>query len=366
MPFESHGDILLIQLGVGQVGAAVVSAVRRLAPIWRERFGLAIRYHVLADSTGFVVASEPTSVLEQRTHSKPLATMPNSRPLADWRTVLDQATTATGDAGRVIVVDCAVGRGTTETLLAARQAGAHLVLCNKDPLTGPFQHFQALRGDHRRGSLHLSATVGAGLPITSAVAAAAASGDVIESLSAVASGSLGYLTAAMSDGASFPDALQSAIAAGYCEPDPRVDLSGHDVARKLLILARLAGHQAEMADVAVDSLTPADAETLSRDALLAVLPTWRDHLRDRFATARAAGRVLRYVGAMDATGALHASLKELSRDDPLAHGDGPDNVFVLRSERYQRRPLVITGPGAGVAVTAGAVIGDILRAASVL
>ena len=366
MPSENPGDILLIQFGVGQIGAAVVAEVRRLASVWRERFGVNIRYHALADSSGFVVVSELTSILEQRAHGRTLAAMPNSRPLAEWRAVLDQAITTTGDAGRVIVVDCALGHGPTEMLLAARQASAHLVLCNKDPLTGPYPQFQALRGDHRRGSLHLSATVGAGLPITSAVAAASAGGDAIESLSAVASGSLGYLTTAMSEGASFADALPGAIAAGYCEPDPRVDLSGHDVARKLLILARLAGHPADMADVAFESLIPAGAEGLSRNAFLAALPTWRNHLGDRFATARAAGHVLRYVGTMYATGELHASLKELSRDDPLAQGDGPENVFVLRSEHYQLHPLVITGPGAGVAVTAGAVVGDILRAAGVL
>jgi homoserine dehydrogenase len=283
-----------------------------------------------------------------------------------WHNVLKQAISAAGRPDRVIVVDCAVGHGTTKMLLAARDAGAHVVLCNKDPLTGPYRQFQRLQGDIHHGSLRLSATVGAGLPITSAVVAATASGDTLIELQAVASGSLGYLCSSMSQGASFPDALQSAIAAGYCEPDPRMDLSGHDVARKLLILARLAGHPLEMADVAVESLIPAGAEALSRDAFLAALPSWRDHLRDTFATARASGSVLRYVGSMDATGALAASLREVGADESLARGQGPENVFTLRTERYQRYPLVIAGPGAGVAVTAGAVISDILRAASIL
>lgn len=370
MPSEIHRNVSLIQLGVGHVGAAVAKEVLRLASIWREQAGVSIRYHALADSSGFALSREdesaPISALEHRAQGKPLASLPEWRPIADWHAVLGQAITTTGDAERVIVVDCAVGHGTTELLLAARQAGSHLVLCNKDPLNGPIEQFQALRGDFRRGSLRPSATVGAGLPITSAVAAATASGDAIESLSAVASGSLGYLTAAMTKGASFTDALTEAIAAGYCEPDPRVDLSGHDVARKLLILARLAGHPAHMVDVAAESLIPAGAEEMSRDDFLAALPGWRDHLRDRFATAHATGCVLRYIGTMDGAGMLRASLTTLSRDDPLARGQGPENVFVLHSERYQRHPLVITGPGAGVAVTAGAVVGDILRAAGAL
>jgi homoserine dehydrogenase len=240
------------------------------------------------------------------------------------------------------------------------------VLCNKDPLTGPYPEFRALQGDHLRGSLHLSATVGAGLPITSAVAAATATGDRVVELQAVASGSLGQLCSDMSQGVNFPDALENTIATGYCEPDPRVDLSGHDVARKLLILARLAGHPAELADIKVENLIPPDATLLSRDAFLAALPSWRDHLRDRFTGAHASGRVLRYVGTMDARGHLSASLREVDRDDPLAQGHGPENVFVLRSERYQHYPLVIAGPGAGLAVTARAVVGDIMRAAGAL
>jgi homoserine dehydrogenase len=266
----------------------------------------------------------------------------------------------------VIVVDCATGRGTTDILLAARAAGAHIVLCNKDPLTGSYNQFQALQGDSLHSSLHLSATVGAGLPIASAVAAATASGDKVIELHAVASGSLGQLCSDMSHGSDFAASLANAITAGYCEPDPRVDLSGHDVARKLLILARLAGYPAEIVDIEVENLIPSGAASLGRDDFLAALPSWREHLRDRFASARASGHTLRYLGAMDAHGHLSASLREVDQDNPLAQGHGPENVFVLRTERYQQHPLVIAGPGAGIAVTAGAVVGDILRAAGAL
>jgi homoserine dehydrogenase len=164
----------------------------------------------------------------------------------------------------------------------------------------------------------------------------------------------------------FANALGNAIAAGYCEPDPRVDLSGHDVARKLLILARLAGYPAELGDIEVESLIPPGAWSLSRRAFLAALPSWREHLHERFVTARAVGHVLRYVGTMGAHGHLRASLCEVDKNDPLARGHGPENVFMLRTRRYQQHPLVITGPGAGVAVTAGAVVSDMLRAAGVL
>jgi homoserine dehydrogenase len=368
-------DFLLIQLGVGQIGAAVVSLVQQLTTGWSERSGLSVHYYALADSSGFAVpgpkerllpAQLLTSIAEAHIGGQSLRTLPNGRPAGDWHVVLDQAIQAGGRPNRIIVVDCAVGHDTTDLLLAARAAGAHVVLCNKDPLTGPYAQFRALQGDLQSGSLHLGATVGAGLPITGAVAAAKASGDSILELHAVASGSLGQLCSNMSQGADFADALEHAVAAGYCEPDPRVDLSGHDVARKLLILARLAGHSAELAGIEVESLIPPGAASLSRDDFLAALPSWREHLRDRFTTARATGHVLRYVGTIDAHGLLRASLREIDQDNPFARGHGPENVFVLRTERYQQHPLIIAGPGAGVAVTAGAVVGDILRAAGVL
>ncbi|HEX5545928.1 MAG TPA: hypothetical protein VFX24_00870, partial [Ktedonobacterales bacterium] len=357
------------------VGAAVVSLVQRLARAWHEQFGLGIHYYALADSSGFVVPGPTEWLLSSetlvgvevaRTSRQPLSTLPNSRQAGDWHTVMEQATHAAVRPDRVIVLDCAVGHGTTDMLLAARAAGAHIVLCNKDPLTGSYNQFQALQGDSLHSSLHLSATVGAGMPIASAVAAATASGDKVIELHAVASGSLGQLCSDMSHGSDFAASLANAITAGYCEPDPRVDLSGHDVARKLLILARLAGYPAEIVDIEVENLIPSGAASLGRDDFLAALPSWREHLRDRFTSARASDRVLRYVGTMDARSRLRASLREVDQDNPLAQGHGPENVFVLRTERYQQHPLVIAGPGAGIAVTAGAVVGDILRAAGAL
>src|SRR5690348_14484838 len=376
MPSETDAggpsEFLLIQLGVGHVGTAVVSLVQQFSDGWQQQYGLEIHYYALADSSGFVIPNPTESMLsteilvsiaEARTSRKALNSLPNSRPIGDWQAVLDQAIQVGRRPDRIIVVDCAVGDSTTDLLLAARAAGAHIVLCNKDPLVGTYAQFQALQGDRLHGSLHLSATVGAGLPIASAITAATASGDSVIELHAVASGSLGQLCSDMSQGVDFADALENAIAAGYCEPDLRVDLSGHDVARKLLILARLAGQSAELAGIEVESLIPPGAVSLSREAFLAALPSWREHLRDRFTTARATGHVLRYVGEIDAHGLLSAGLREIDQDNPLARGHGPENVFVLRTERYQQHPLVIAGPGAGVAVTAGAVVGDILRAA---
>jgi homoserine dehydrogenase len=375
MPSNDLGNILIVQLGVGLVGGTVIDEVPRLAPIWRHRHGIALAHWAVADSSGFVIPHDgerwlaPDTLADlsrARRMGRRLTSFPAFLPSNQWRQVLEDAILSAGNADRVIVVDCTVGHGTTELLLAARATGAHVVLCNKDPLAGPMSQFHALRQFGTRGSLRISATVGAGLPITSAVMATAANGDTILGLRAVASGSLGELCGAMCHGGTFPRALHSAIAAGYCEPDPRHDLTGYDVARKLLILARLAGFNAEMADIAVESLIPPSAESLTRDEFLAALPTWDSHLRERFVRARESGFVLRYVGTIDADGSLWAGLCEIAQDDPLASGKGPENAFMLRTARYDHYPLVIRGPGAGASVTAGAVVSDILRAAGIL
>lgn len=375
MPSNDVDDILIIQLGAGLVGGTVIDEVLRLAPIWRHRHGIALSHWAVANSSGFVIPNDGerwlapdtlADISRARRMGRQVTSFPAFLPSDQWRRVLEDAILGAGNADGVIVVDCAVGHGTTELLLAARASGAHVVLCNKDPLTGPMAQFHALRRFGTRGSLRLSATVGAGLPITSAVMAAAANGDTILRLRAVASGSLGELCGAMCRGDMFPRALHSAVATGYCEPDPRQDLAGYDVARKLLILARLAGFTAELADIAVESLIPPSAESSTRDDFLAALPAWDNHLRARFVRARASGSVLRYVGAIDADGSLRAGLCEIAQDDPLASGKGPENTFMLRTARYDHYPLVIHGPGAGASVTASAVVSDILRATGTL
>ncbi len=367
--------VSLIQLGIGRVGAAVVHLVVKQAARWHDDYGLAVRYVALADSTALVVAPEdaqdaplaPTlaGALERRHAGLPLAIYPGSVFWNVAEGVLDGALARTAAPEDVVVLDCAIGARTAPLLVAARAAGAAVVLANKDPLAGPLERFRALVGRAGRGSLRLGATVGAGLPVAATLAALIASGDTLLALDARASGSLGFLCDQLSAGARFNAALREAMARGYTEPDPRQDLSGLDVARKLLILARLAGSEAEMADVRVESLVPPGAETLECDTFLARLPRYEDHLAERAQGARAHGRVLRYVGRIDERGALRAELVDLPAGAPLARGGGPENVFVVRTARYDANPLTISGPGAGVGVTSGAVVADLLRALGV-
>lgn len=240
--------------------------------------------------------------------------------------------------------------------------GVHVVTANKLGQGTALSRAQALHAARHANGAHYgdSATVGAGLPVLSSVRALVAGGDHIHSIEGVLSGSLAWLFHRYDGNGAFSDCVREAVAAGYTEPDPRIDLSGEDVRRKLLILARAAGWQLDAEQVHVESLVPASivgASLAELDARLGELDTPLDA---RWQQARAAGRCLRFVGRVDAHGAS-VGLRELALEHPLAGGAGTDNRVAISSDRYREQPLLIQGPGAGAEVTAAALLDDVLR-----
>jgi bifunctional aspartokinase / homoserine dehydrogenase 1 len=240
----------------------------------------------------------------------------------------------------------------------------HVVLANKRPVTADQRRYDALRAAaqaHGRRLL-LEATVGAGLPIIDTYYKLVESGDRVTKIEGCPSGTLGYLFGELGRGATFSAALRGAIAKGYPEPDPRDDLSGMDVARKALILGRLLGFVGELADIAVESLVPGDAERLSRDRFVESLEQFDGEWSQRVTAARARGGVLRYR-AIVTPRRIRVGLVAVPATSPMAALNGTDNQFIFTTMRYRKNPLVITGPGAGPAVTAGGILNDVLKLA---
>ena len=207
------------------------------------------------------------------------------------------------------------------------------------------------------------ATVGAGLPVIATLKHLVDTGDRVLRVEGVLSGTLSYIFNTLAPGVPFSAVVAGAKAAGYTEPDPRDDLSGTDVARKVTILAREAGVPLELSDVPVQSLVPPALDSApSADAFMAGLPQHDAAMEARLAAAAAKGAVLRYVGVVDVaarTGSVE--LREYPADHAFAALAGADNVIAFTTARYKDQPLIVRGPGAGAEVTAGGVFSDVLR-----
>lgn len=349
-------------LGTGNVGSAVI---QRLASWAGTPLGSTLRLvHVAnsrqAASCGHGIAPNDAIPLLQRSHASALHDVAGalSNPHAP-RIVIDA--TASGEVA-----------GRHAAWLAD---GIHVVTACKLGQGSELSGWRAIRDASAQGNARYgdSATVGAGLPLLRTLRELQAGGDRIHAIAGVLSGSLAWLFHHYDGTRPFSELLRQARDAGYTEPDPRDDLSGEDVRRKLLILGRAAGVPLEVEDVDVRSLVPPGMARLRASQLDAALPRLDAPMRGRLEAAQGAGEKLRFIARLDTPhwpsreldrpGQPRASvgLESLPADHPLAGGAGTDNRVAVWSDRYRERPLVIQGAGAGAEVTAAGLLDDALR-----
>lgn len=206
-------------------------------------------------------------------------------------------------------------------------------------------------------------TVGAGLPIISTLRDLVETGDQIIRIEGVLSGTLAYLFNRMSDGVTFSQALNEARELGYTEPDPRDDLMGEDVARKIVILAREAGYKIELSDLKTESLVPAHMRNLSVDEFLSQTHTLDAEWQGRMAKWQAKGLRPQYVGVIMGDGTCTVGIQAVDVDSPLHYLRGTDNIVSFRTNRYFETPMVIRGPGAGPELTSSIILADTIKTA---
>ncbi|PYP37231.1 MAG: bifunctional aspartate kinase/homoserine dehydrogenase I [Gemmatimonadetes bacterium] len=356
-------DVVL--LGFGQIGRALAPMIAKV-----KRDGLTLRIVGLIDRSGLVfdargfTPARLATLAAAKAKGTPLTKAAGTQSEARRAGATEAVKFVAGHAlANPVLVDVTAD-DTTEAVTAALSAGMHVVLANKRPVTTDKRRYDALRATaqaHGRRLLH-EATVGAGLPIIDTYQKLVESGDRVSKIEGCPSGTLGYLFGEMGRGASFSAALRGAIAKGYPEPDPRDDLSGMDVARKALILGRLLGFAGGLENIAVESLVPDGADRLPLDRFLKSLDEYDAAWAKRVAAARARGGVLRYR-AIVTRRRLRVGLVVVDASSPMASLNGTDNQFIFTTMRYKKNPLVITGPGAGPAVTAGGILNDVLKLA---
>ncbi|KAK3284569.1 hypothetical protein CYMTET_7792 [Cymbomonas tetramitiformis] len=262
---------------------------------------------------------------------------------------------------RLIFADCTASDSTAAVLLEAVQNGAGIALANKKPITGPYDVYTALTQQGK--SFRAESTCGAGMPLIATVTRLVRSGDKISKMAGALSGTLGYVMSGLEDGKAFSQVVREAKAAGYTEPDPRDDLSGTDVARKALILARLQGWRLELADVTVESLFPTEMgpdsmplNNFMNEGLLALDAP----IAKRVEEAAASDGALRYAATVQ-DGKCTVGLVVVPKQSALGQLRGTDNLLEVCSGCYNPNPLVLQGRGAGTETTASGILADILE-----
>lgn len=246
--------------------------------------------------------------------------------------------------------------------------GFHVISANKMAGASSGNNYRQIRDAFAKTGRHwlYNATVGAGLPVNHTVRDLRDSGDTILAISGIFSGTLSWLFQQFDGTVPFTELVDQAWQQGLTEPDPRVDLSGQDVMRKLVILAREAGYDIEPNQVRVESLVPAGCESGSIDTFFENGETLNEQMVQRLEAANEMGLLLRYVARFDANGKVRVGVEAVRPEHPLAALLPCDNVFAIESRWYRDNPLVIRGPGAGRDVTAGAIQSDLNRLAQLL
>ena len=347
-------------LGPGLVGGALLDQIARAAPALRERFNLDLRVRAVAGSKKMLLEPQRIDLDHWRD------TLAAGKPL-DVAKLVEHV--QTDYLPHSVMIDCTASQEVADRYGEWLGRGIHVITPNKRAHSGPIAYYQELKRVSRAAHTHFlyEATVGAGLPVIQTLKDLVATGDDIRSISGIFSGTLAYLFNLFDGKRAFSEIVREAKSRGYTEPDPRDDLSGMDVARKAVILAREAGLDLELADIEVESLAPAALAKASVDEFLKRLADFDRPMLERVQEAQRSGQVLRYVAEIDVRARKAAvRLQSFAPSHPFANISLTDNIVQFVTGRYCDNPLIIRGPGAGPAVTAAGIFADLLRLCSML
>ncbi len=358
--YLSHKTISIGVIGPGTVGAALLRQLYKQSDKLANDFNLDLRVRGIARSQKMLLG-------DRRING------------GDWQEQIESVGIET-DLERfvqhvnadhlphAVIIDCTASEHIASRYADWLSRGIHVITPNKKAFSSSFEDYKALQVAADEGSSHYfyETTVGAALPIITTLCDLIYTGDEVRSVRGIFSGTLAYLFNVYDGTTPFSEIVRAAKVNGYTEPDPRDDLSGMDVARKLTILAREMGQAIEIGDFPVHNLVPAELRDCSSDEFLQRLPEFDSEMESRYRDAVAASKKLRYVAGFDASGNAAVGLEAVDDEHPFCNINLTDNIVQFESERYSANPLVIQGPGAGPEVTAAGIFADLLRLANFL
>ncbi|KAJ4756706.1 Bifunctional aspartokinase/homoserine dehydrogenase [Rhynchospora pubera] len=350
-------------IGPGLIGRTLLDQLRDQAAVLKEEFNIDLRVMGITGSKNMILSETGIDLTRWR------ELMKENPEKADLDRFMQHLQENHFFPNKVLV-DCTADTEVANRYYEWLKQGIHVVTPNKKANSGPLDRYLKLRTLQRMSYTHYfyEATVGAGLPIISTLRGLLETGDKILRIEGIFSGTLSYIFNNFEGTRAFSEVVAEAKEAGYTEPDPRDDLSGTDVARKVIILARESGLKLELSDIPVRSLVPEPLRVCSTaDEFMKKLPSFDAELAKERNNASDSGEVLRYVGVVDVVNKKGlVELKRYKHDHPFAQLSGSDNIIAFTTTRYKDQPLIVRGPGAGAEVTAAGVFSDILRLASYL
>jgi bifunctional aspartokinase / homoserine dehydrogenase 1 len=352
--FSHRSTIDVFLIGCGVVGSELIAQVARQQPSLKKQ-NIELKVYGIANSKGMVFSREG---LDLQNYQQALGNDPVAINVENIKSFVRD-----NHLINPVLVDCTSNENLAMTYVEYLQEGFHVVTPNKKANTDSWRYYQALRSAAQKTNRRFlyETTVGAGLPVIDTLQSLLKAGDELLRFSGILSGSLSYIFGKLEEGMSISAATAIAKENGFTEPDPRDDLSGMDVARKLLIMAREAGMQLELSDINIQSVLPENFDASGDiSKFMENLPKLDQQVSEQVAVAKAEGKVLRYIGTI-VEGKCQVSIEAVDASHPLYSIKDGENALAIHSRYYQPLPFVLRGYGAGAAVTAAGVFGDLLR-----
>jgi len=353
--FEDNTKQLnLFVMGVGNVGEKFIAQIHQQKKYLKENLKINLRVIALSNSRKMVFDEEGIS-------------------LKDWQSTLENGEIADKEAfiskvkefnfRNSIFVDITANETVAQTYKHYLEQSIAVVTCNKIACSSAYSNYQHLKQLSRKynAPFLFETNVGAGLPIIDTLKHLIASGDKINKINAVLSGSLNFIFNNFDENSSFEEVVKEAGVQGFTEPDPKIDLSGVDVARKILILIRESGYQMDIEEIENNCFLPKECmETTNNADFFKSLSTHASHFDNMLAEAKSKDSRIKFVASFD-QGKASVGLQFIPKESPFYNLEGKDNIVEFYTDRYIDQPLIIKGAGAGAAVTASGIFADVIR-----